>query len=299
MFRHVLTDANAEIWQSAAKIDSASSGVKLAGSADWAISKRTLVGGRSAGVDVIELNNGRLSLSILPTRGMGLWKGSLGDLRLGWDSPVERPVNPMFVDLNDRNALGWLDGFNELLCRCGLGWNGPPGEDEGAGNRMLTLHGRIANLPAHFVEATVDDANGTLAVTGHVDETMMFDGRLRLESTVIMRAGDNGFTIRDTVRNLGGGTAEMQLLYHANVGPPFLTPSGQVSVSHSEMAPRDDRAAEDTASWQIYGAPTAGYAEQVYYFKPSATADGRARLLTSGRERGFPASLLARCAKTR
>ena len=44
----------------------------------WSVTKRTLRGGRRDGVDLIELDNGALSLAIVPTRGMGLWKGRSG-----------------------------------------------------------------------------------------------------------------------------------------------------------------------------------------------------------------------------
>ena len=276
MFKHVLTNSATNTWESEVRLDPQACGLKLAGSADWAVSKYALKCGRAAGVDVVEVNNGCLSLSILPTRGMGIWHGVIQGTRIGWNSPVELPVNPAFVDLNDRDGLGWLDGFNELLCRCGLGWNGPPGADPGAGNRTLTLHGRIANRPAHYVDVIVDESSDSISVTGHVDETMMFDSRLRLESTVILKAGDSGFTVRDTVRNLGGTPAEMQLLYHTNIGAPFLQAGGRVAASCSEIAPRDARAAEGIAEWNTYTEPVAGYAEQVYYLRPEPAVDDRA-----------------------
>src|ERR1051326_7808043 len=80
---------------------------------DWAIRKQTLHGGVREGVEVIELNNGPLSLSILPTRGMGIWKGNFRGLHLGWNAPVVGPVHPKFVNLADRGGIGWLAGFNE------------------------------------------------------------------------------------------------------------------------------------------------------------------------------------------
>ena len=80
---------------------------------------------------LIEVDNGALSYSILPTRGMGLWKGRYRDIDLGWSAPVIGPVHPKFVDLSLRGGLGWLTGFDEWLCRCGLAWNGPPGDDDG------------------------------------------------------------------------------------------------------------------------------------------------------------------------
>ncbi|RPI73933.1 MAG: DUF4432 family protein, partial [Planctomycetaceae bacterium] len=182
----------------------------LAGADDEAASveKYTLRGGLSEGVDVVEVNNGRLSISIVPTRGMGLWRGTCDGLELGWKSPVSFPVNPAFVNALDRGQIGWLAGFNELLCRCGLDANGPPGDG-------ANLHGRIANIPAHRVEVSVDtEGPGTIAVTGLVDETMMFGPCLRLKSTVSTTLGANSLTIIDEVTNLSAKPADLELLYH-------------------------------------------------------------------------------------
>ena len=72
--RIILTNTDSGEIVTAGKVD-ASSGVTLSGSTGWSVSKRTLSGGPSDGVDVVDLNNGELSISILPTRGMGLWRG--------------------------------------------------------------------------------------------------------------------------------------------------------------------------------------------------------------------------------
>ncbi|MGV2332619.1 MAG UNVERIFIED_CONTAM: aldose 1-epimerase family protein [Planctomycetaceae bacterium] len=87
------------------------------------ISMRRLYGGLSEGVDVVTVDNGRLRLQLLPTRGMGVWKGELAGIPLQWNSPVQRPVHPSFVDPMRLGGIGWVDGFNELIVRCGLGWH--------------------------------------------------------------------------------------------------------------------------------------------------------------------------------
>jgi hypothetical protein len=56
--------------------------------AAYAVTKRTLQAGVSRGVEVVEVHNGRLRFVVLPTRGMGIWRADLGDLQLGWKSPV-------------------------------------------------------------------------------------------------------------------------------------------------------------------------------------------------------------------
>jgi galactose mutarotase-like enzyme len=272
--------------------DAASSGLKLAGSGEWSIRSRTLRSGVSEGVEVIDLCNGPLTVSVLPTRGMGIWKAKFKDLPIGWDSPVKRPVHPQFVDQAARNGLGWLDGFNELICRCGLAFNGPPGADAGARNGVesqLTLHGRVANIPAHSVAVNVDPAGqGILAVTGTVDETTFFGPQLRLQSTISTRAGSNSFTVTDEIKNLGASDAELQLLYHANFGPPFLEAGSVVHCPARTVVPRNARAVEGIDTFNKYLGPTAGYEEQVYFFDliPDAQNETLVLLRTADNERG-------------
>src|SRR5207244_7714578 len=105
----------------------------------------------SDGVRVVEIDNGAMCIDLLPTRGMGIWRvrrehpspSRGGESVLGWHAPSREPVHPAFVPLMEPAGLGWLDGFNELLCRCGLESNGPPEFDD-AGRLVRPLHGRIA-----------------------------------------------------------------------------------------------------------------------------------------------------------
>jgi hypothetical protein len=254
------------------------SGAKLKGSENWSITRRRLVEGLSSGVEVIDLNNGLMSVSVLPTRGMGIWRAQCGDVPVEWKSPVKQPVHPAFMNLSSRNGLGWLDGFNELVCRCGLSFNGPPGEDKGAKGAVesqVTLHGRTANTPASDVAVDVnDDGQGTLSVSGVIDECTMFGPQLRLRSMVSTQAGSTAFTIRDEVENLGSSPAEIELLYHINLGRPFLEQGSSVACPAKTIVPRDKRAAEDMSSLTTYLGPTTGYAEQVYYYEPLGDQNG-------------------------
>jgi hypothetical protein len=74
-----------------------------------------------------------------------------------------------------------LNGFNELMCRCGLAFNGPPGQDEGTD---ITLHGRIANLPAHRLELTASEETGAITLTGVVEEARFLCHQLRMTTSI-------------------------------------------------------------------------------------------------------------------
>lgn len=274
----VLFDVDEEYYQHDALIDGKSLGCTQHGD-EWSIRLKRLHGGLSDGIDIVVLNNGCTELSIMPTRGMGIWKGNVAGVPLEWKSPVERPVHPKYVDEMRRGGIGWLDGFNEVICRCGLSWHGAPGNDvvrDDSGNvvseQFLPLHGRIANLSAHKVVAGLTD-DGEIYVTGVVDEASVFGGRLRLISTLKTHVGSNTFEIHDRVENLGSASAEVEMLYHCNFGRPFLGEGATFHTAASEVAPRDSRAAEGIDNWQTYSGPETGYAEQVYFTSPVSDSD--------------------------
>src|SRR4051812_7158950 len=105
----VLTDVSRDVWLDSFAIDAAALGVDA--SYPWSVRKRRLHGGRRDGVDLIVVDNGALRFSIVPTRGMGLWKGFYLGNYLGWESPItDGPVYPGLVNLAAAGGLGWLDG---------------------------------------------------------------------------------------------------------------------------------------------------------------------------------------------
>jgi hypothetical protein len=72
--------------------------------------------------------------------------------RLELTHPWPRPPTVWFPSLIPP-VSGWLEGFDELLVRCGLQSNGAP-QFTPQGQLQYPLHGRIANLPVEYVEVT-------------------------------------------------------------------------------------------------------------------------------------------------
>jgi len=266
----ILTDVDADVYQEQISIGPHQVGGKTR---DYAIVKRTLRGGLREGVDVVEVDNGRLRFAVVPTRGMGLWRASCGDLQLGWQSPVKGPVHPAFVSQWGNNGLGWLNGFNELMVRCGLESNGAP-EYWPNGTVRYPLHGLIANTPAHKVEVSVDGDAGEICITGVVDEARLFGQKLRLTSTIRTLVGSTALTVSDEVTNLSAEPSELELLYHTNFGVPLLGPGAKVTAPIKKMAPRDGVAAADVSSWNVYEPETPGKPEACYFFDLLADAAG-------------------------
>jgi galactose mutarotase-like enzyme len=251
---------------------------------------RLLVGGVSHGVQLIEVASNDLSFTVIPTRGMGLWKGSYRGIPLTWGSPVAGPVHPRHVELSLGGGRGWLGGFDEWAVRCGLSSNGVPGVDAWVDDRgterteTLTQHGRIANVPAHRAWVEVEAGPPfRIRVVGEVLETAFFGPRLLLRTTYEHVPGTGVLSITDEVGNLGGQTAELQLLYHLNFGAPLVGDGARIRVAADEIAPYTSGAAAGILDYATCVAPAAGRPEEVFLCVPRADADGYgAALLESG-----------------
>lgn len=255
-------------------------------SRDWSVKKTTLHGGKQEGVDLIEVDNGVLRIRVIPTRGMSILDVQHEQLRLGWNSPVKDIVHPQYVRLDSRGGLGWLEGFNEWMVRCGLEFAGHPGLDSFVNNTgdtaemELTLHGKIGNIPASKVEVLVDRVPPyRITIQGVVHERAFYGPKLEITTRLSLVPGEPSFRLHDSVTNYAGDDQELQLIYHANYGAPLLEGGSRVVAAINRIEPMNDHAAKSIDDYAVYAAPTKNFVEQVYLVHPFATADGQTKVM--------------------
>jgi Domain of unknown function (DUF4432) len=294
--RYVLTSVeqniDVETWQVTAR------DTGVAPEVPWSVRRERLHGGKQDGVDLIVVDNGRLTITLVPTRGMGILRVVMGDLRLGWDSPVREVVHPKYINLEARGGLGWLEGFNEWLARCGLEWAGHPGPDSFINNvgeqaeMNLTLHGKVENIPASEVEVIVErEPRPRIRVRGRVDERAFYGPKLELWTEVSTAPGSAMLRIEDTLTNRSAFESEFQILYHVNYGPPLLGAGSHFSAPLRRVTPFNAHAAKDVAAYADYAGPVRGFIEQVYNLHPFADGSGRSMLMLSNATRDRAVSM--------
>ncbi|MCW4026331.1 MAG: aldose 1-epimerase family protein, partial [Candidatus Bathyarchaeota archaeon] len=203
---------------------------------------------------------------------------------LGWVSPVKELVHPRHVNLEARGGLGWLDGVSEWMVRCGLSSFGAPSADvirDNTGREkevLLTIHGRIANVPASVVRAKIGlNAPFEFGVEGIVYERSMFGPNLKLTTSITTIPDGNSLKISDTVQNLRTVPDEMQMLYHCNYGSPFLEEGVRLEAPFRRVAPINQVAMQGVDSFDIVGPPQSGFIEQVYFMELLADNIGRTK----------------------
>ena len=246
------------------------------------VERKIMRGGPSDGVEVFTLSNPAISVCVMPTRGMGIWRVMVRQgekmVRVGWESPVPLPVNPRNVPLDQPDGLGWLRGFNELVARCGLESNGAPEFNEN-GTLRYPLHGRIQNTPAYSVRLQIDAEKRELRLTGIMHEGRLFFNSLELESCLTLPFDGTGFRVDDTVRNLSARPAEFELLYHVNVGQPVADAGSRAEIPFQRIVPRCPWAAQNITSAPDYHAPVTGEPEMCFFYELAADENGNTKTM--------------------
>ena len=267
----VLTDAEAGTDKGNWQIDSKQ--LKLSGDA-FSLQQKVLHGGKQEGSKVLTITskNG-LTIALSPTRGMDLLHVNGDGVRLGWDSPVNEVVNPAYINLESRNGLGWLEGFNEMMVRCGYEWTGHPVVKDG---RIYTLHGKAGNTPASRVEVTVDEkAPHEIRVRGLLKEHTFKKASLETWTELRYVPGAKSFTLHDVLTNRGDYLHDYQIIYHSNFGTPILEKDARFIAPLKSVSPFNDYAKAGLKAWNAYGAPTKDFDEMVFNLVPKADSNGK------------------------
>lgn len=264
----------------------------------WKIHKKRLRGGKQDGIDIVEIDNGIFSFTVLPTRGMNIHSLSFQGVSLGWKSPVKELVHPSFINLQEKSGLGWLYGFNEWLCRCGLESIGAPGPDtitDNQGNKkeiLLTLHGKISNIPAsRFGICITRKRPSVITIWGEVYEVSMFGPNLKLTTSISTTADSNVISIVDTIQNLRATPQEFEILYHTNFGPPLLEEGARFLAPVKNIVPVNERAKKGLRRYAFYEKPTPGFIEQCYFFEMKRDKRGLTTVFLCNRKKDMAASI--------
>ncbi|MDR1934906.1 MAG: aldose 1-epimerase family protein [Candidatus Accumulibacter sp.] len=234
----------------------------------FSVSNKVLHGGKQEGSEVITISSGDFVIKLSPSRGMGILSVTGKGLRLGWDSPVDEVVNPAFVNLESRGGSGWLDGFNEMMVRCGFEWTGHAVVADGM---TYTLHGRAGNTPASKVIVGIEErAPYAISVKGLIKENTFKKSKLETWAELRYVPGSATFTVHDAVTNKGDYRQDFQIIYHSNFGAPLLEEGAKFHAPIKEISPFNDYAVQGIDDWQTYLGPTRDFDEMVFNVIPFA-----------------------------
>ena len=237
--------------------------------------------GRAKGVSAIDVNTGSgFQFSILPDRGLDISAATYKGVNLVYQTPngVSHPA------YYEPQGSGWLRSFfGGLLTTCGLTYLGPPGRD---GSHDLGLHGRYSSTPA----SQVNDRSHwkgdeyCIEVTGVVEESALFNDKVRLTRTIETHIGARFLTIHDVVENFGYQPTPFTILYHINPGFPLLDSGSELFLTSVNSRAYDDHSAEHMDSMRTFSEPLSGFEEQDYLHTMLADDKGSGHAALVNRE---------------
>ncbi|WP_392553426.1 aldose 1-epimerase family protein [Orbus wheelerorum] len=247
----------------------------------FTVQNAVLTGGKQAGSEVITITSGGFVIKLSPTRGMGILSVEGDGVRMGWDSPVNEVVNPANINLESRGGIGWLEGFNEMMVRCGFEWTGHAVEADGM---MYTLHGNAGNTPVSKLIVDVKDtAPYTITVKGLIKEKTFKKSNLETWASLSYVPGARSFTVHDVVTNQGDYERDYQIIYHSNFGMPILEQDAQFIAPVKEISPFNDYAKEGLKTWQTYLGPTKGFDEMVFNIYPYGDDKNQTKVMVANK----------------
>ncbi len=205
----------------------------------------TLTRGNGQGLNVIDCDNRKIRFLLNASKGLDImqlyYKGE----------------NCSFISKNGFTAreLPFLRRFEGgALYTCGL--------DAVGGVDGHELHGEYHNTPAEVTR--VETTEEGIFVEALIRDSALFGKNLLLRRKISVGIGESTIKLEDTLSNQGTRDEEFALLYHVNLGYPFLQDGGELSAD-GNISPRNAWAAADIENWRTISAAKDNEEERCYY----------------------------------
>lgn len=227
------------------------------------IKEYTFNSGKAKGVDAVDVDAGDLKFTVLNSRCLDIGQTTYKGLPIGYIAKSGLCSPAYFVE---NHGKGFLDSFyGGLLTTSGLNNIGVPCNHEG---KDYGLHGEIANIPAEKVSVKEywQDDELHFEVSGEVRHSRFFGEDLLLTRTVKTSLGSNKLTISDSVQNRDFANVPLMLLYHINIGFPFLDASSKLIIPERKQTwPRTESAKKGLDAFDSFTEPVDGIGEECFY----------------------------------
>jgi hypothetical protein len=203
--------------------------------------------GSGRGQRIVDVANGSgLNFTVTPDRGMNIVECFFKGIPIAFRTPCSH-----------RAVSGnWLkDWTGGLMTTCGLRNVGSPSGNQG-------IHGAISSESAEQLGCF--SQNGEVKISGVLREGAIFDSNFVLERTIKTAYGSNKIEISDKVTNYGEKTDFTEILYHCNLGYPFISEDIEFEIVKTEITPRNEEAKEGLSDWNKYPAPLENFSEHCF-----------------------------------
>ncbi len=217
--------------------------------------------GRSEWMNAIEVKCGDISFHAQSDKCLDLSDLSYKGLNLAF---LAKP------GLEGRNAYdtAGAEAQRSIMCgfffTCGLETICSPFEEDG---KPYPMHGRMRTTPAEHVGndvITEDDGTVKVVLTGEMREAELFGENMVLRRRIETTLGENRIDLYDEVENQSYRTEPLMLMYHCNMGYPFLDENCELVLPSVSVKGREDYSEEHKDGWAHMDPPADNAREYVF-----------------------------------
>lgn len=227
--------------------------------------------GRSKGLRAVEVKNGPLRFTAMEDKALDICELEYKGLQLSFLSkPGLNGRNPF--DTHGAEALRSIMGG--LFFTCGLENICAP--YTGADGKDYPMHGRMRTSPAEHVCADAEWRGDeyVMTVSGEMREAELFGENLVLRRKITTKLGERSILVEDEIRNEAFRAEPMMLMYHCNLGWPFLSEKCRIILPSKKVTLREDFSSVHLASWSVMDAPRDNEPEYVFLHELAADETG-------------------------
>ena len=160
-----------------------------------------------------------------------------------------------------------------LLFTCGLETICAPCNVDG---RDYPMHGRMRTTPAEHAgaDAYFDGDEYVISVKGEMREAELFGENMVLRRTIETRLGSNSILVTDEIENQAFRPEPLMLLYHCNMGYPFLDETCEQVLPVKQVTGREAFAEQHVDRWNWMDEPKPNEPEYVFLHDMSEDESG-------------------------
>ncbi len=228
--------------------------------------------GMADGMRAIDVKGGSgLRFTVLEDRGLDFYEMEYKGINLSFLTK-NSPVSGKRFIADDNHFTSVMNGgmmFTAGLMNVGGGCVDTDGT-------VHSLHGRYDGNAASEVSAKTEltDDGIVTKISGKVTESKLFGEKLELSRTITTWSNKPWVHIQDTLFNARAIPTEFALLYHINLGFPFLDESVTIHTPESRVIPRNDDAKAGIDTYNVATTPVDVCPEQVFFHEIVPDSDG-------------------------
>ena len=226
--------------------------------------------GRSSGLKAFDVKNCKMSFRVLADKCLDISEFSYSGINISFLSkPGLQGLG--HYDTNGPEAQRSIMGG--LLFTAGLENIGAPCDVNG---KDYPMHGRIRTTPAEHLSSDSywDNDEYKLKISGEMREAELFGENLVLRRSIETTCGQKSFTLTDEIENESFRDEPLMLLYHANIGWPFLDENTKFYIPTTHITPRNKDAEGHENKYNVMEAPKDNEPEYVFFHEIKSDSNG-------------------------